>query len=155
MQPTVGRIAFMFAVQYRMTTTMVVQKYLLRVAKLNGCVSAHSVLETVLLQSILEMGDDFASARVVESTTTAHHHHVRLGHIAQEPSVYCNTEFGSSWNQSDPRPEPSSKCHPSYAVCSLSLAAPSPTIIPNKRWCGHLGHQPEEICGAGSHHAFN
>ena len=111
----------MFAVQYNVTAAMVVQKSLLRVAKLNGCVAAHSVLETVLLQSILEMGDDFASARAVETTTTAHHHHVRLGYIAQEPSVYCREELGSSWNQSGPRPEPSSKCHHSYAVCAFSL----------------------------------
>ena len=60
----------------------------------------------------------------------------------------------SSWNQADPRPEPSSKCHHSYTVCSLSLAAPSPIIILNKRWCGHLGHQLEEICGPGSPHPF-
>ena len=60
----------------------------------------------------------------------------------------------SSWNQADPRPEPSSKCHHSSTVCSLSLAAPSPIIILNKRWCGHLGHQLEEIRGPGSPHPF-
>ena len=60
----------------------------------------------------------------------------------------------ASWNQAEPRPEPSSKCHHSYAVCSLSLAAPSPIIILNKRWCGHLGHQLEEIRGPGCPHPF-
>ena len=60
----------------------------------------------------------------------------------------------SSWNQADPRLEPSSKCHHSYTICSLSLAAPSPIIILNKRWCGHLGHQLEKIRGPGSPHPF-
>ena len=103
------------------------------VAKLNGCVAAHSVLETVLSQSLLEMGDDVASAKVIGSTTTVHHHHVRFRHIAPETSVYWRTEFLSSWSQADPRPEPSSKCHHSYAVCTFSLCCQRGTkLIPGR-----------------------